>query len=317
MDTPTPQPRVPALSVPDRVTYLRDQGFIMPGPISAEEELALGRVVFHFLMGYARNYRKRFGATSLGELLEIYSLDQQVSLKVFEGVQTVERRLRQCYVETYVAQFSPYGDYLRDESYRALVLGEQSVAVQIRKQILRSSETYIQRKADVVCQKWGTTRKELAQAKDADRQIEALIELPIWATIDWWSFGTLAKAISSFKGPNATPADQVFLWRDVAKQTGISQRIFTGQLEGITVLRNLVGHHNRLWMRPSVSTPKFPNIYARENRSTHTKAMYVPMLTLASFLEGMGHGRGFKDELDELLAKNPRYAEGIRQIGAD
>ncbi len=308
---------LPALSVPERIEYLRKQGFIGNEDTSTEDEEALSRVVFHFLMGYARNFRKKFGTTTLQELLEIYQLDQQVSLKIFEGVQMVERRLRQCYVEAYVKRFSPYGVYLQDDSYQLLNMDGQSVAVQIRRQILRSSESYIQHKADPLCQKWGMTRKELAGSRNTARQIEALVELPIWATIDWWSFGTLAKAISSFRGPVSSVADDALLWKGIAGQCGVSQRIFIGQLEGVTVLRNLVGHHNRLWMRPSVSTPRIPNIYRQENRSTHPKSMYVPMLTLASFLEGMGHGRTFKNELDELLAENLRYKEGIRQIGAN
>jgi abortive infection bacteriophage resistance protein len=70
-----------------------------------------------------------------------------------------------------------------------------------------------------------------------------------WKILEVASMGTLSKLYKNLK--NKLPEKAV-----IANEMGLNSTFtFTGWLEAITLMRNIIAHHARLWSRPMVKRP--------------------------------------------------------------
>lgn len=309
----------PYLDIDGRISYLVNRGNLASkSACSQRVRDYLEHNNFHFFLGYLRNYVTYGGRGGLDAVVDICELDAKVSLELFSGIQRAERGIRSCFVEAYCAAgLDPCTYYLQDESYRITKDGEHSLARSIRSQILRASEPYIKNKVQESCYEQGIPHDDLG-TRTPEEQVTALSTLPIWSTIDWWTFGTLSRCVPALRVPGSTSLDQqTLLIGPVAERLNVGAEGLARQLESVSVLRNLVAHHSRLWARPAPVTPKFPSIYRLEkNRTTWPQSGYVPVLTLASFLHGIEGNHSFRDSIGDLVDSNPEYSIGMRRSGA-
>lgn len=74
-------------------------------------------------------------------------------------------------------------------------------------------------------------------------------EVPVWAMIELWDFGTLSRAYRMLK-----PGDRT----SVAAEFGVSHKVLGSWLVAINDLRNFCAHHARLSRRVFVNKPKIP-----------------------------------------------------------
>ena len=74
-------------------------------------------------------------------------------------------------------------------------------------------------------------------------------DIPIWAAIELWDFGTLSRAFRMLK-----PEDR----QVVAGQYRVSHRVFGSWLVALNDLRNFCAHHARLSRRVYVNKPRIP-----------------------------------------------------------
>lgn len=145
-----------------------------------------------------------------------------------------------------------------------------------------------------------------------DDRLAAMQDLPIWAAVDGWTLGLLERILTETT-PVVIKDKQRWLWKDVVGTFGVSNQMFETQLNSLIVLRNLVAHHSRLWMRLTASSPKKPKMYEKILRDADAKSMYVLWRTLASFLRSGGGDRELINDLDELIGRDPLYELGVKR----
>ncbi|MEV8267362.1 Abi family protein [Microbacterium sp. NPDC076911] len=307
----------PYLTPEKRTAYLVDRGYIESGELSDEAKSFLARTNFHYFLGYARNFRKLRrdglidGDDRIDRVIRMVQLDHQISTRLFTALRTLEWRLRSALVDHHCQLFSPAGCFLKSDHFVVMNPDAAPVDVILRDQIARSREPFVLGEFEKYETKHGRTWRDSPRKMAGPDQLAAMQDLPIWAAVDGWTLGLLERIVTETKSTKVDDQER-WLWKDVAGTFGVSNTMFHTQLGSVIVLRNLVAHHSRLWMRPTTVSPKKPKIYVRSLRDVDAKSMYVLWMTLASFLRSAGGDRELMDDLDALIALDPLYELGVK-----
>lgn len=296
MSTPAP----PFLTVEGRIDYLTRKNYLF-GSVptdSARERLAV--INFHYLLGYARNYRALASQSLvpqddvLTRVLAIVDADREVSVSIFHALRKLEWRLRALVVEHHCALYPPTQCFLDSKHFRVFDRDQPPLETMVEKYIRRSREPF------------------LVDHFDNGGEIR---DLPVWAVVDTWTFGGLSRVICESVpviDPDGGPG--LSLWKCVAASLGVSAPTIMEKLRAVTVLRNLVAHHGRLWMRPSSNPPKIPTIFpASTRRGVDPRSMYGVFLALSEMLGPRGDGADMLTEIDAILGRDVSYELGIKK----
>ena len=293
MSTATP----PFLTLDQRVEYLVRKGYLF-GSVSPPAALErMDKINFHYLLGYARNYRM---LASMGlvpqddvltRVLGVLDRDGEVSVVVFHALRKLEWRLRALLVEHHCKMFPTSACYLNSDHYRILDPEQPPLEALLAKYIRRSREPFLV--------------EHFESGKD-------IADLPIWAVVDTWSLSGLSRVICE-SIPVVSPENQDrWLWKQVAGSLGVSATTIIEKLRSMTVLRNLVAHHGRLWMRPSVTPAKIPRFYPASLRnSIQHRSIYGQLLVLAELLGCTADGQVLLSQIDTILAGDASYKRGL------
>jgi len=308
----------PYLTPQKRVDYLVERGYIEDDTLSTAAEAFLAQTNFHYFLGYARNFRKlrREGEISgdvrIDRVIEMVKIDHEVSTRLFTALRTLEWRLRAALVDRHCELYAARACFLHPGHYRVMDPQARPVNQVVREQILRSREPFVRgtfEEFEVTHGRvWRDNPEKMAEAD----QLAAMETLPIWATVDGWTLGVLERIITETEPTRDGDTDR-WLWKEVASTFGVANAVFHTQLTSVIVLRNLVAHHSRLWMRPTASSPKRPKIYNKVSPEAEPKSMYVAWLALAAFLRPAGGDKDLLNDLDALIGRDPLYERGVKQ----
>lgn len=308
----------PYLSPQQRAEYLVKRGYIEAGELSDDAHTFLKRTNFHYFLGYARNFRKLRreglidGDDRIDRVIQMVKLDHEVSTRLFTALRTLEWRLRAALVDHHCELYTPTGCFLKPNHFQVMNPESRPVDVILREQIIRSREPFVLGMFEAYEKANGRPwRDSPAKMAEVD-QLAAMEKLPIWAAVDGWTLGLLERIITE-AAPMQEAGEDRWLWKQVASTFSVSNQVFQTQLTSLIVLRNLVAHHSRLWMRPTAASPKKPKVYEKISRDADAKSMYVACLTLASFLRADGGDKELLADLDELIGRDPLYALGIKR----
>lgn len=289
---------LPFLTLDERVAYLGAKHYLFGSVPSEAARQRLDALNFHYFLGYARNYRLLGSRqqvptdNTLDRILTIVDLDRLLSVEIFHALRKIEWRLRALLVEHHCAMFTPTQCYLDAAHYSVHNPSLPPLPEVLTKHITRSREPYV--------------------LEHLDRGLP-VASLPVWAVVDTWSLSALSRVIcESIPIAGENGLGETRLWKQVAGSVGVSATTIMVKLHAMSVLRNLVAHHSRLWMRPTVSTPKLPKVFPASLRnSIDPKSMYGVLLTLAEFLGPHGEGKAFLDEVDRILDCDPAFRLGL------
>ena len=308
----------PYLDVEGRIAYLVSHGYVADDEVSAAAKVFLARTNFHYFLGYARNFRKLRregridGDVTLDRAIQMVRLDHQVSDRLFQALRALEWRLRAALVDAHCELYPAKSCFLDAAHYALRSHDVRPVEESLREQIVRSREPFVlgafRMHEEAAGRTWRDSPSKMA---DSDR-LAAMRTLPIWAVVDGWSLGLLERVINQ-TAPKQVAEETRWLWKGVAARFSIANPVFETQLKSLIVLRNLIAHHSRLWMRPTALSSKSPKVYAKEGRGVDSKAMYITWLTLASFLRESGHDRQLIADIDALIGSDPLYELGVKQ----
>ncbi|WP_180342474.1 Abi family protein [Actinomyces wuliandei] len=307
----------PYLSLDDRLAYLRSHGYVHGNDeISARSRSFLADVNFHYYLGYARNYRTlvRKGLAEFhgaaDRIIDIIELDHQLAEHTYTAVRIFEWRLRAHFVIEHCRHHPPTECFLSPGHFTSRSTGGKPTSARVREEILRSREPYILEQFAAHARTCGAPWQGSPSLLDKAQQSEVLKSLPIWAVVDSWSLGLLTDVIMETRPGKQQPETPP--WKSVAQAFGISNQVLDTQLRSLIVLRNMIAHHSRLWMRPATRAPKKPKIYRRRARNVQDRSLYTVLLALASFLRSDSRDTVFLDKVDRLLESNKIFAQGIR-----
>lgn len=229
----------PHLTVPEQVQLLSSRGMAIPDRSSAERWL--GVVGYYRLSGYSYPYRVRqpgsrvradqfTAGTSLDQVVALYGFDRELKLLILDALERIEiaMRFRVGYTlgrRGAYAHLSPTnldGAFTRSRSGR--------------------NSTY-----DTWLRKTGA-----AQASSHENFVEHFRtkydgRLPVWVVTEILDFGSLSFLYAGLKRPDRD---------EITHELGVSDMAGAGDgaalrtwMQVLNYLRNVGGHHSRLWNR--------------------------------------------------------------------
>ncbi len=221
----------PYLSVPQLIQKLLNQGMAIPDRTKAEE--VFNTIGYYRLRGYCyhqfdRNTNQYMPGTNIDNVLELYHFDTELSHLIFEYISQIEVTLRVRFVNA--AQL--LGD--------ALALNDPS--------IFKNKEKYWNNQ--------GAISTEIARSKDvfiAHNFNHHDGAIPLWASVEIMSFGTLSKVIKNLKtgvGSVYSRVVQHYKYKNVhGNVVNPSQDMFTSWIQAVSVMRNICAHNSRIYNR--------------------------------------------------------------------
>lgn len=312
---PTPPP---FLNLNERIEYLYRQEYFEKASISDDDAARIDQLNFHYFLGYARNYRMLVGRGLVGastkkisDVFAIIDQDHTVSEILYRGIRQAEWALRQAVVKHYCACFDSAGSFLDEAQYLETEVGSSARRVSsVLDQTLRYREPYVSQHVDETAKVLGLHRFKRYDPSGHADCVRLVRDLPLWSIVDAFSLGTLSHFITEC---DSRQDDSPKIWKSVAQEFSVSAAIFQSQLEALVVLRNIVFHQSRLWMRPTTQTPKTPKMFQKQLRGVDPKAMHVGFLNLALF-QPDGQQRPFAEAIEAAISENPDYRYGVTKV---
>lgn len=228
----------PYLSVQQLMQKLNTSGMIVASQEEAEE--AFNTIGYYRLKGYFyhkidRNTNKYILGTNLSDVLRLYDFDTALSHLTFEYISQIEVSLRARFVNA----FQPMRDALalNNPSFfkdKKLYWKNQN---SIANEVVRSNDVFITHNFD---------NHEGA--------------IPLWATVEIMSFGTLSKVIKNLKtGKDSVFSNLIRSYRytnEKGSWVNPSKDMFTSWIQTVSVMRNLCAHNSRIYNRAISTAPQ-------------------------------------------------------------
>lgn len=228
----------PYLSVQQLIQKLSSLGMIISSQSEAEE--AFTSIGYYRLRGYCyhkfdKNTNQYVPGTNLSDVIKLYRFDTELSHLVFEYLSQIEVALRVRFVNA----FQPTQD--------ALALNDPSM--------FKNKKQYWQNQ--------GSISSEIARSSDVfiahnfDNHDGAI---PLWASVEIMSFGTLSKLIKNLKtGPNSAFSSivQNYKYKNAnGNMVNPSKDMFTSWIQVVSVMRNICAHNGRIYNRAINTIPQ-------------------------------------------------------------
>lgn len=228
----------PYLSVSQLIQKLSSLGMTIRSQSEAEE--AFNSIGYYRLRGYCyhkfdRKTNKYIEGTDLSNIIKLYYFDTELSHLIFEYISQIEVALRVRFVN----------------------------AVQPLQDVLALNDPSIFKDKKIYWQNQSSISTEIARSNDVFishnfNNHEGAI--PIWATFEIMSFGTLSKLIKNLKtGPNSVFSRVVQNYKYLSpngKTVTPSKDMFTSWIQAVSVMRNICAHNSRIYNRAINSIPQ-------------------------------------------------------------
>lgn len=206
-------------------------------------------------------------------VLSLYHFDKELRCLVFSAIQSIEIALRtkviQIISSTHGAFWFADNTLFSNESIFAKCLSN------IEDELARSKEDFlIEHRA-----KYDTPSYP-----------------PAWKTLEVSSFGTLSKLYCNLSDNN--------LKKQIAREFGLPQHLYLESwIKSLSVLRNCIAHHARIWNRKYPWKPQLPKKLQNswiQNRTSQEK-LYAQLCCISYLLNSIRANNDFKQRLKILL----------------
>lgn len=312
---------IPFLCPEQQEQFLREHQMIEDAPLGDEQRRWLESVNFHFLMGYARHYRdlideghvdrpKRFS-----DIRGLVDTEAELAAFLTPWIRRAEWVLRAQTVKHFCVQQGTGERYL-DRDHWTCRDARQADRLQLSmlRDILRHGEPYVTSAIKRQSERTQTPIPPWCDHRNKGEVMGLVQELPLWAVIDSFSIGTLGKFL---RYCGTQPDGKKSVNDLVAAELGVPKRSFNKIVECFGITRNLLFHHQRLWMRPMPKSPGLSNVlerrYPNDNlKSAFKQAHFIALASISSLLPPSERVQ-YLDALDGFLERNPLYAIGIKR----
>lgn len=312
-------PPIPFLPPDQQEDYLRSHEMIEGPALSQEESDWLGTVNFHYFLGYARNYRALIGRKeipgpkSFSDIRSVVTAEADLSAFLTPWLRKAEWFLRALAVKHYCQGKGHGNGFLEMDEWRSFEPGDcERLQRKMLDSILRHGEPYVSKEVDRRAGELGVTRlKKYERAKHEDC-LKLVDGLPLWSVVDSFSIGMLGTFIMRC---DSNPHSGTPVWKKIAQELGITANHFDITLQALGSIRNLVFHHQRLWMRPVAKSPGLPKDLNRKYReynfkSKNNQAQFIGLLTISRFLPAADRDT-YRDGLEDIVQRDDLFALGI------
>ena len=249
------------LSIQQQIQSYIDAGMIVSSQDEARE--ALTTIGYYRLRGYCyhlydnatKQYKK---GTALSDIISLYRFDEKLSNLIFEVISSIEVALRVRLIEALLT----YGDplILNDPAvFEDKKIYWKNMSI-ISSEIARSNDVFIKHNFD-----------------NHNGQV------PLWATVEIMSFGTLSKTIKNIN-TSGTPAfaklAEFYKYKTPnGNLVKPSKKMLSSWIHAVTVLRNMCAHNSRIYNRAINTTPELISI-DRMNSQPRFNGLYQILLAM-------------------------------------
>lgn len=209
---------------------------------------------------------------------QLYLFDRELRILLFDAIQSVEILLRSQIIQIVSTKFGAHW-YMDVNLFKDSTIFANTNA-KIQYELKRSKEDYIQ---------------------EYYRQYTNPFDPPVWKTLEVVTFGTLSKLFENLADKSVKKA--------IAQNFGLPQHLYLENwIQCITVLRNLVCHHNRVWNRKFAVKPQLPKRLTKDWISTFDSIpakLYWQLCLLQYLLQSAFPKNQFATRLKKLISSYP------------
>ena len=250
-------------------------------------EKSLKTVGFYRLRGYSfqlydNTIKKYVPGTKFEDVLKLYQFDQELSALIFSMISKIEVALRVRLVEALLIHKDPL--VLQDSSvFKEKKLYWQNISA-IASEIARSNDVFIKHNFD-----------------NHDG------EVPVWAAVEVFSFGTLSKIIKNLKtGKGSSYSILAANYRYKSSKGNLvnpSQKMLASWVQGVAVLRNMCAHNSRIYNRTIHTISEILDVDKIIPSPVHN-GLYQILLAMKYLRPSDDEWTVFVDGFDKLIQSN-------------
>ena len=264
----------PPMTIDEQVENLKNIGLIVDDEEYAKKILN-DISYFRLIKAYSLNLKSKNGCynkqTAFKEIVDLYLFNSNFRQLIFPEIEKVEINVRCRLANFFAEQYGVLG-YLQaenfsNENYHAQFLED------IKEEVRRNS------KAPFV--------------RNFNENYEGG-NLPIYALVEVFSFGTLSKFYKNMLNKDK---------KAIAKTFGVGYTYFESWLESISYVRNICAHYGRIYNAKLSKTPILYKEYTQVGIGNNR--IYGVLLCLKYLLKDDDHWNLFVDKIELLFDKYP------------
>lgn len=261
-----------SMTIEEQVENLKSIGLIVNDEEYAKKILN-DISYFRLIKAYSLNLKPKNGNyendVSFEQIVELYLFNANFRQIIFPEIEKVEINVR-CRIANYFAEQYGVLGYLEADNFINPEY-HQAFLEDIEEEIRRNS------KAPFV--------KNFRDNYEGGN-------LPIYALVEVFSFGTLSKFYKNMKNPDK---------KTVARSFGIGYTYFESWLESISYVRNICAHYGRLYNAKLSKTPILYKEYSQAGIGNNR--IFGVLLCLKHLLKNDSHWNLFVDKVEMLFEK--------------
>lgn len=230
--------------------------------------------------------------TSFQTVIERYSFDHEFRMIMFDAIETIEVALRAKIINI-MSQAAGNGLWYLDSSLFEDIDRHTDFVLDLKYEFTRSTEPF--------------AKEYIAEHPDWDSESLEGDNPDAWLIIEVATFGTLSKMYKNLKS-------QLPQRSAIANDFGLySSKDFSNWIEVVSLMRNIVAHHSRLWNRSlgkKISDPKSRrNAWLNGSLTEQQKKKpYAVACAVAYLCKSVNPMHKFVNRMKELHSKYPNIA---------
>lgn len=278
MVTYTKQP----ISIADQMAMLKNRGLLFDDEKAAVECL---KIISYFRLA---NYWKPMESDKVNHVFKpkskfenvvtLYNFDKDLRTLIFSAIQSIEIALRTKVIQIVSSNCGAF--WFSDESLFSNTTIFSKCLSNIEEELKRSKEDFL--------------IEHYAKYDNPPYP-------PAWKTLEVSSFGTLSKLYCNLADNN--------LKKQIARELGLPQHLYLESwIKSLSVLRNCIAHHARIWNRKYPWKPQLPKKLQNpwiQDKGISQEKLYAQLCCIAYLLDAICPNNGFKRNLKSLLTEYP------------
>ena len=211
-------------------------------------------------------------------VITLYNFDNDLRTLIFSAIQSIEIALRTKVIQIVSSNFGAF--WFADESLFSDITIFSKCLSNIKDELKRSKEDFL--------------IEHYAKYDNPPYP-------PAWKTLEVSSFGTLSKLYCNLAANN--------LKKQIARELGLPQHIYLESwIKSLSVLRNCIAHHARIWNRKYPWKPQLPKKLKNPwilDKGISQEKLYAQLCCMAYLINVIHPDNTFKQKLKSLLTEYP------------
>lgn len=278
MATYTKQP----ISIADQMAILKNRGLLFDNEQTAIECL---KIISYFRLA---NYWKPMESDKVNHMFKpgskfenvviLYNFDKELRTLIFSAIQSIEIALRTKVIQIVSSTYGAF--WFADESLFSDTAIFSKCLTNIKDELKRSKEDFL---------------------VEHFAKYDTPPYPPAWKTLEISSFGTLSKLYCNLSDNK--------LKKQIARELGLPQHLYLESwIKSLSVLRNCIAHHARIWNRKYPWKPQLPKKLQNswiQNKGILQEKLYAQLCCIAYLMDAIHPNNTFKQKLKSLLTEYP------------